>query len=112
MSFNLAQERLFKATVGIKIPTGIDAFDNQAIVCEYKIITEPEMSALIKSGGDKAVLNVVLKSAEGFVDDQNQPVYLDDGLIDAIVARSYLSNPIINTYYNRVAGNEPALKNA
>jgi len=111
MSFDLTEERLFKATVGIKIPTGTDAFDNQAITCEYKIITEPEMAALIKGGGDEAVLKTILKSVDGFVDGDGEPIYLDDGLIDAIVARSYLTNPIINTYYNRIAGHEPALKN-
>jgi len=111
MAFSLAEERLFKATVGIKIPTGVDAFDNQAVICEYKIITESEMAATIKAGGDRAVLNLILKSVEGFIDDEGEAIYLDSGLLDAIVDRSYLMQPIIQTYYNRIAGNEPALKN-
>jgi len=111
MAFILAEERKFKATVGIKLPAGLDSFDKQAIVCEYLIIPESAMNATIKAGGDKAVLKTILKSVEGFLDDDGEPLYLDDGLINAICDRTYLLEPIIKTYYSRVRGDEPALKN-
>lgn len=112
MGFDIAEERRFKSTVGIKLPAGLDKFDNQAITCEYLLITKSVMEATIKSGGDKAVLKTILKGVEGFTDSQGEPLYLDDGLIDAICDRDYLLSPIINTYYSRIRGEEPALKNA
>ncbi|RKZ62362.1 MAG: hypothetical protein DRQ44_11050 [Gammaproteobacteria bacterium] len=111
MSFVIDERRTFKATVGIKIPSGLDEFDNQAVVCEYLIIPDTAMQATIKAGGDKAVLKTILQSVEGFIDADGETVYLDDALIDCICDRRYLIEPIIKTYYSRVGGAEPALKN-
>jgi len=111
MAFVLTEQRSFKATVPIKIPKGLDDFENQAIVCEYKIIEDSVMEATVKAGGDKAVFKTILKSVEGFTDESGEPMYLDEDLIKAICDRVYLLRPIIRTYYSRLNGDEPALKN-
>lgn len=111
MGFVLTEERKFKANVGIKLPTGLDQFDHQVIVCEYLIVCSSVLEATIKGGGDQAVLKTILKGADGFTDEAGQPLFLDDGLIDAVCDRVYLITPIIATYYSRIRGDEPALKN-